>query len=151
MKITEIHEKDRICVPLKATEKTDAIIELVDLLHARGDVSDRDEALNAILAREETRSTGIGLGLAVPHGKTRACGKLVMAVGKPAEPLEFNSADGRPCTFVVLLASPVDQTGPHIQALAHISRLWQTESFRRAVALAETPDDLYAAIERHQE
>ena len=151
MKITEILEKDCLRVPLQAAEKTAVITELVDLLHARGQFSDRDEVLRAILAREQTRSTGIGLGLAVPHGKTHACAKLIMAVGKPAKPLEFDSADGRPCTLIVLLASPMDQTGPHIQALAHISRLWQTESFRRAVAQAATPDDLYAAIEHHQE
>ena len=141
MKITDILQKECVSVPLQAGEKTAAITELVDLLYAHGHLSDRDEA----------HSTGIGAGLAVPHGKTHACRELVMAVAKPAEPLEFDSIDGRPCTFVVLLASPVDKTGPHIQALAHVGRLWKTERFRRAVAQAATPDDLSAAIEQHQE
>ena len=58
--------------------------------------------------------------------------------------------DGRPCNLIVLLASPVDKTGPHIQALASVSRLWQTESFRTAVAQATTPQELYTAIEQQQ-
>lgn len=151
MKITAILPRDCVRVPLKATEKTAVITELVDLLHSKGHFTDRDEVLQAILAREQTRSTGIGKGLAVPHGKPHTCDKLIMAVGKPASPIDFESVDGRPCNVVVLLASPADQTGPHIQALAHVSRLWQTESFRRAVAEANTPDELYAAIEGHQQ
>ena len=151
MKITETLQKECVRVPLQATEKTAVITELVDLLHAQGHFTDRDEVLRAILAREQTRSTGIGEGLAVPHGKTHACRELVMAVGKPAAALDFDSADGRPCEVVVLLASPVDQTGPHIQMLAHVSRLWQTSNFREALAAATTPDELYQAIQRHQE
>ena len=151
MKITDILQKECVSVPLQAGEKTAVITELVDLLYAHGHLSNRDEALGKILDREKIHSTGIGEGLAVPHGKTHACRELVMAVAKPAEPLEFDSIDGRPCTLVVLLASPVDKTGPHIQALAHVGRLWKMERFRRAVAQAETPDDLFAAIEQHQE
>ena len=70
-----------------------------------------------------------------------------MAIGKPVEPIEFDAVDGRPCSFIVLLASPVDKTGPHIQALAGISRLWQDEDFRMAVVEAKSADDLYAAFE----
>ena len=151
MKITDILQKECVSVPLQAGEKTAAITELVDLLYAHGQLSDRDEALGEILKREKISTTGVGDGLAVPHGKTHACRELVMAVAKPAEPLEFDSIDRRPCTLVVLLASPKDKTGPHIQALAHVTRLWKTERFRRAVAQASTPDDVYAAIEQHQE
>ncbi len=150
MKITDILTKTCVCVSLKSTTKTAAITELVDVLFDAGQLSDRDGALEAVLAREETRSTGIGLGLAVPHGKSRACKHLTMAVGKPEDPLEFDAIDGRPCTFIVLLTSPIDETGPHIQALAAISRLWQHEDFRQAVMEAKSADELYAAFEQFQ-
>jgi mannitol/fructose-specific phosphotransferase system IIA component (Ntr-type) len=150
MKITEILKPDCIRVPLRSTEKVAAITELVDLLHEHSCFTDRDEVLRAVLDRERTRSTGIGLGLAVPHGKSRGCKHLAMAVGRTATPMSFDAVDGRPCDFIVLLASPVDETGPHIQALARVSRLWQNEDFRRSVNVAKTAEELYAAVDRHQ-
>lgn len=151
MKITDILKESCTCVPLKSADKTGVITELVDVLDDSGALTDRDNVLKAVLAREETRSTGIGKGLAVPHGKSHGCDRLLMAVGKPKEPLPFDAADGRPCRFIVLLTSPVDKTGPHITALARISRLWEHEAFRLAVAQAKTPAELYAAIRQHQQ
>jgi mannitol/fructose-specific phosphotransferase system IIA component (Ntr-type) len=150
MKITDLITKECIRVPLKATDKLAAIAELVDVLNDNGLLTDRDAVLSAVLAREETRSTGIGHGLAVPHGKTQSCPALAMAVGKADPPIDFGGPDGKPCNAVVLLASPLDKTGPHIQALASISRLWLGEGFRAAVEQATTADDLYAAIQSHQ-
>ena len=150
MKLTGILPISCVRVPLKSTEKTAAITELVDLLHDTGHLDDRDEVLTAVLDREATRSTGIGLGLGVPHGKSRGCRRLAVAVGKPDSPLPFDAIDGRPCDLLVLLASPVDETGPHIQALAGISRLWQDEGFRAAVLEAKKADELYAAIQRFE-
>jgi len=151
MKITDILASDCIRVPLESKDKNGAITELVDLLHEKGHLTDRDTVLHAVLERERTRSTGIGLGLGVPHGKTPACTKLVMALGKPASPIEFESADGRPVKIVVLLVSPTDKTGPHIQALAHVSRLWQTEAFRETLVTAQSAEEIYDAVVSHQE
>lgn len=150
MKITEILSQSCVCVPLKATEKHAAITELVDLLDQEGQLADRDQVLEAVLVRERTRSTGIGQGLAVPHGKSSGVKALTMALGKPATDMEFDAVDGRPCRCIVLLASPIDKTGPHIQALAGVSRLWLNEDFRRAVIEAPTADVLYQAIEQYQ-
>lgn len=150
MKITDILAKTCVCLSLKSTEKTSAITELVDLLQGAERLMDRDVVLEAILAREQTRSTGIGLGLAVPHGKSLGCKKLAMAVGRPGQPMAFDAIDGKPCTFLVLLTSPVDETGPHIQALAQISRLWQNTEFRQAVLTSKSADELYAAFEEYQ-
>jgi len=150
MKLSDILDSACVRVPLGATNKKDAIRELVDLLHEHVGFSDRDAVLAAVIAREETRSTGIGHGLAVPHGKTSGCRSLCMALGKPAEPIDFDSPDGQPCEVIVLLASPPDKTGPHIQALASISRLWLTESFRSEVSRAQTADHIYRIIREHQ-
>ena len=137
---------DRIRVPLRATDKTAAITELVDVLSDTDGLIDRDVVLEAVLKREAERSTGIGYGLAIPHGKSDGCKKLVMAAGQPAEPIDFQSVDGRPVKFIVLLVSPPDQTGPHIQALAKISRLMNIEQFRTKIEDVTTAQELHDAI-----
>ena len=150
MQLSKLLTADRIRVPLKAAEKTDVITELIDVLAATGGLAERDAARQAVHNREAARTTGIGYGLAIPHGKSDGCKKLVMAAGKPAQPVDFQSLDQRPVTFVVLLVSPPDQTGPHIQALAKISRLMNIEEFRSAVDNAEAAGELYAAIASHE-
>ncbi|MBN1490667.1 MAG: PTS sugar transporter subunit IIA [Phycisphaerae bacterium] len=149
MKLSAILTQSCIKVPLAARDKDAAIAELIELLAADGQISDAKSLYAAVLAREHTRSTGIGRGLAVPHGKSPACSRLVVAVGKPAEPIDFGSIDGQPVDVIVLLASPPDQTGPHIQALARISRLMLMEPFRVAVSNAKTAEALFAAITQH--
>lgn len=146
MELSKLLTPDRIRVPLQATDKTGAITELIDLLAETGAVLNRNAALEAVLKREAERTTGIGYGLAIPHGKSDGCDRLVMAAGKPATPVDFQSLDGRPVTFVVLLVSPPDQTGPHIQALAKISRLMNLEDFRTAVDKATSAEELHKAI-----
>lgn len=146
MKLTDILTAECVKVPMVASDKDGAITELVDLLDANGRLTDRHVILQAILDRERTRTTGIGHGLAVPHGKALGCTELVMAVGKPVEPLDFQSIDKQPVKVIVLLASPPDQTGPHIQALARISRLMTMEKFRDAMFQAASADELYGII-----
>ena len=150
MKLGDILSIKRIAVPLSCEDKPGIITELVDLLSSDKKIEDRDEVLRAVLAREEVRSTGIGDGLAVPHAKSGACNELVAAVGKPAEPVDFACNDGKPCEWIVLLVSPIDETGTHIQALARISRLWLQSPFREAIRQAQSADEVYAAIIDHQ-
>jgi fructose-specific phosphotransferase system IIA component len=150
MELSRILTADRIRVPLEATDKTAAITELIDLLAEQKGLADRDAALDAVLKREAERTTGIGYGLAIPHGKSNGCQELVIAAGKPANPIDFQSLDERPVTFIVLLVSPPDQTGPHIQALAKISRLMNIAEFRSAVDSASTAGELHAAISTYE-
>ncbi|MCB9850412.1 MAG: PTS sugar transporter subunit IIA [Phycisphaerales bacterium] len=150
MKLTDILPADCVVAPLAARDKLAAITELVDALARAGRLIDRDQMLQAVLDRETTRSTGIGNGLAVPHGKCAGCPKLVMAVGRPAEPIDFNSADKKPVELIVLLASPPDETGPHIQALARISRLMLMDEFRQAVKAADSSEAIYETIAKHE-
>lgn len=150
MKLTEILSPSCIKVPLERTEKTEVIAELVDLLGEQGLIRDTNQVVACVLERERTRSTGIGNGLAVPHGKSSACDRLVMAIGVPPEPIDFESKDGKPVNFVVLLVSPTDQTGPHVQALARVSRLMLMDSFRDALSKASSADDIHQIIARHE-
>jgi mannitol/fructose-specific phosphotransferase system IIA component (Ntr-type) len=122
MSLTQILQLNCIKVPVASRDKEAVITELVDLLDANGLLSDKDAALQAVLTRERIQSTGTGAGIAIPHGKCNAVKELVMAVGIAREPIEFHSVDGKPVTIVILLVSPADQTGPHIQALAKIRR-----------------------------
>ena len=146
MRLTEILKPENIKLPLVAKTKTEAIGELVDVLAASGEATDPKKVLDAVLDREATRTTGIGNGLAIPHGKCNGVGHLVMAIGRPATPIDFQAIDGRPVSLIWLLASPPDQTGPHIHALARISRLMTIDKFRQALAAATTSQALYDAI-----
>jgi fructose-specific phosphotransferase system IIA component len=146
MHLTEILKARNIQVPLKATTKNEAISELVNLLATNGDITDAKKVLDSVLEREATRTTGIGNGLAIPHGKCAGAKDVVMAIGKAATPIDFHSIDGRPVTLIWLLASPPDKTGPHIRALASISRLMQIDKFRQTLAQATTAQQIYDAV-----
>ena len=146
MRLTEILKPQDIKIPLAAQTKTDAIAELVNLLAANGEVTDAKKMLEAVLDREATRTTGIGNGLAIPHGKCAGVPSLVMAIGRCATPIDFQAIDGRPVNLIWLLGSPPDKTGQHIHALARISRLMTIDKFRQAVAGAKTPQELFDLI-----
>jgi fructose-specific phosphotransferase system IIA component len=130
--------------------KTDAIAELVNLLADNGDVTDAKKVLEAVLDRESTRTTGIGNGLAIPHGKTAGTTDLVMAIGRPATPIDFQSIDGKPVTIIWLLSSPPDKTSSHIHALARISRLMTIDKFRHALIAAKTGPEVFEIITQQE-
>jgi len=143
MILTHILQPTCVKVPLEGREKNSVITELVDLLDKNGLIQDRQTVLEAVFARERTRSTGIGSGIAIPHGKCSAVRELVMALGIAHDPIDFDSVDKKPVTLVILLVSPLDQTGPHIQALARISRLMLDEEFRKALETAPSAQAAY--------
>jgi len=150
MNLLDILPSDAVIAPMKATEKRAAIDELVDALAEAGKASDPEALRTAVWTREQTRTTGIGHGLAIPHGKCSGLDGLAMAIGRPAEPMEFEAIDGQPVRLIVLLASPPDQTSDHIQALARISRLMNAEAFREQIYAAGSAADIYQLI-RSQE
>ena len=150
MRLSEMLKPQNIKLGLTATTKMDAIAELVNLLAENKELTDPKKVLDAVLEREGTRTTGIGNGLAIPHGKCHGTDHLVMAVGKAATPVDFQSIDGRPVTWIWLLSSPPDKTGPHIHALARISRLMTIDKFRAALATAKTADEVYAIVKQQE-
>ncbi len=146
MILTQILQPTCIKTPLDGKDKDSVITELVDILAENNLLVDRDVVLEAVFAREQTRSTGIGSGIAIPHGKCNGVVELVMAVGIAAEPVNFDSIDQKPVSIVILLASPADRTGPHIQALARISRLMLDEEFKTKLENAASPEEVYQLI-----
>ena len=150
MILTQILDPSCVKVPLQGRTKEAVITELVDLLEGRGLLIDKAAVLDAVLMREQTRSTGIGSGIAIPHGKCKGVKDLVMALGITGEPVDFESIDGKPVRIVVLLVSPTDRTGPHIQALARISRLMLDEKFKEDLESAKTAEDLYELVSERE-
>jgi fructose-specific phosphotransferase system IIA component len=150
MTLIKILQPTCVKVPLEGKDKKSVITELVDLLDGNGVLLDRDVALDAVLVREQTKSTGIGSGIAIPHGKCAAVKELVMAIGLTSEPLDFESVDGKPVRIIFLLVSPADQTGPHIQALAKISRLMLNEEFKQELEGASSAEEVYELLDRKE-
>ena len=150
MRLTDILKPQNIKIPLKAANKTEAITELVDVLAQSGDVTDPKRVLESVLERESTRTTGIGNGLAIPHGKTTGTNDLVMAIGRPEKPIDFQAIDGRPVTIIWLLSSPPDKTGAHIHALAKISRLMTVDKFRQSLNTCNTAQEMFDAIAQQE-
>lgn len=146
MVLTQILEPQCVKVPLEGTDKESVITELVNLLDAGKLLTDKNDVLQAILSRESTRSTGIGSGIAIPHDKCKGVKDLVMAIGISRQGIDFQSIDGKPVYIIVLLASPIDRTGPHIQALARISRLMLDEDFKNKLQNAKSSQELYDLI-----
>jgi fructose-specific phosphotransferase system IIA component len=146
MILSQILRPTCIKAPLEGEDKNSVITELVELLDANGLLLDKKAVLDAVFLREQTRSTGIGSGIAIPHGKCKEVKELVMAVGITQKGIEFASVDGKPVTIVILLVSPADQTGPHIQALAKISRLMLDEQFKGALEKANSADEVYELL-----
>jgi fructose-specific phosphotransferase system IIA component len=142
MFLSQVLKPGCVVVPLKGREKHAVIAELIDVLDSNKLLLNKDVALQSVLTREQTRSTGIGSGIAIPHGKSTAIRELVMAMGIADQPIDFDSVDGKPVSIVILLLSPSDQTGPHIQALAKISRLMLDEAFRNKLQKANSPQQV---------
>lgn len=146
MLLTNILQPACVKVPLDSTDKEAAITELIDILDTNGLIREKELVSNAVFTREQTRSTGIGSGIAIPHGKCSAVSELVMALGITPG-IDFDSIDGQPVNIIILLVSPSDQTGPHIQALAGISRLMLDNVFKRALEQATSSEQAYKLLQ----
>jgi mannitol/fructose-specific phosphotransferase system IIA component (Ntr-type) len=151
MNLLDILTPPCVKAPLDAKDKKGALDELVGLLADAGKVTDAAVLREAVWTREQIRTTGIGLGLAIPHGKCAGVANLALAIGKPGVPLEFGAIDNKPVRLIVLLASPPDRTSDHIQALAKVSKLMLGEAFREALYAAATGAEIFELIRKQEE
>jgi len=149
MELYDLLHLECVKVPLDHSGKKAAIDELVDLITPVHGLRDPEAIKTAVWEREQTRTTGIGQGLAIPHCKSPACeDHLLMAIGKPAEPIDFQAIDGLPVRLIILLASPPDRTSEHIQILAQVSRMMLNDEFRAAAYEAKNAEALYSLFAR---
>jgi fructose-specific phosphotransferase system IIA component len=125
MKIMDFLSKKAILADLKATKKEEVIKELVDGLIDAGEIEKRhrNKLIEALMTREALGSTAIGQGIAIPHAKSDCVEKLIAAFGLSKKGVEFDSLDAEPVYIFFLLVAPQDSAGPHLKALARISRL----------------------------
>jgi fructose-specific phosphotransferase system IIA component len=143
MNVLDVLKPDCIKVPLAASEKKAAIEELVDVLANAGAVLDAQELKTAVWAREQQRSTGIGEGLAIPHGKGAAVQRVAMAIGMPTAPIEYDSIDHKPVRLIVMLVSPPEKVSEHVQVLGRLSRLMTDVTFRERAYAARSGQELF--------
>ena len=128
--------------------------ELIDLLVRENRITDRDAARRAIIERENKQSTGIGRGVAIPHGKSPTIRELTGALGISRDGLEYDSLDGEPVHLVFMLLAEDDNPGPHVEALAQISSLFRIPGLIERLVAAETARelrDIVAAEEEREE
>lgn len=146
MQLTELLTPERIKIPLTSKTKDDILGELVDIVGQHTSVRDVKEVLRAVREREEVLSTGIGNGVAIPHGKSAGISDLALVAGVKPEGIDFEALDGQPVQLFFLLVGPESAAGQHVKALSRISRLLRRDSFRVRLAEASNPDDFYAII-----
>ncbi len=146
MKITTFLEKGAIIEELKAATKEAALEELASVLPHAGRNGDREEIVRILMAREKLGSTGIGDGIAIPHGKIRGLDRLKIAFGRSKRGVDFNAMDGKPVYLFFLLMAPEDAAGQHLKILAKISRLLKDEVVRKKLREAKSPAEIYQII-----
>jgi len=153
MKIGDILTKDTVKVDLEKTDKSGVVGELVDLLVSADKVpgKDKKKVIGVILEREELGSTGIGQGIAIPHGKCGYVRDLVIALGISRKGIDFDSLDGEPVYIVFLLLATTSSAGPHLKALAHISRLLKDEFFRQTLKNCQDAKQVLDSIKKEEE
>lgn len=151
MTLMDILAPNSVTIDLKGETKEEIIEELVDSLAVGEVITDRDKVLQAVLEREKIMSTGIGDGIAIPHGKSDAVVKLAAALGTQKRGVDFESLDGEPAYVFFLLVSPANVSGPHIKALARISRLLKNDDFKKKLIAASSADDITAIIQTEEE
>lgn len=144
-------DKKAIKLDLQSVEKEDALKELVDLLAETQEIGDKKGILKALIERESLGSTGIGQGIAIPHGKTDKVSELVAVLGISQKGVNFEALDGEPVFIFFLLVAPKDTAGPHLKALAQISRLLRDSYFCELLKRCKTVDEVYDFIRREEE
>jgi fructose-specific phosphotransferase system IIA component len=153
MNIVDLMSKDAVSVDLESGNKEDVLSELVGLLIKSGNVkkSEKDQILKRLKDREMLGSTGIGKGVAIPHAKCPAVKKMAAAFGISKKGIDFRSLDGEPTYIFLLLVAPGETPGPHLKALARISRLLDDKFIRERLRAAKAPADILKIIKEEEQ
>jgi len=147
MRLLEILDRDGVAPALQGRDRASVIDELARLVAQRVGGAATAEILRArLLDREKDRSTGIGYGVAVPHGRAPEVDRLVAIVGRTDAPIEFGAMDRRPCRLFFVLAAPENRPTDHLKALARIAKLLKNESLRTRLLEAPDADAMFDAI-----
>lgn len=129
MRLRDMLDEDSVKIGLECFDKEECFEEMADILVRAGRVSDRAKVLEAVRRRESEGSTGIGRGVAVPHGKCDGLSSTVLALGISRDGIEFDSVDGKPVKVVLMILGSADEPGKHLQTLAEVVRLIRVPGF----------------------
>ena len=146
--VSDILTVNHIC-DITSTTKDDAINELCELFRGNPDVTNPDDFLSAIKSREAIMSTGIGMGIAIPHAKTSSIRDFVMAFGRSRKGIDFYALDGSPVHIIILIGASDTQGDDFLKVLAKIGRTFKNESYSKQFLDAETPEELLNLIIEH--
>ena len=150
MKILDFLCSDAVVHDLKATTKKELIDEMVAAMVEAGAFEKKHKAkiVDVLMARESLGSTAIAQGIAIPHGKTDSVTKLVAGLGISKKGIDFDALDGEPAFIFFLLTAPVDSAGPHLKALARVSRLLKDKYFRESLRSAKDKKEIIDLVSR---
>jgi PTS system nitrogen regulatory IIA component len=151
MRLTNILDPKLVLHDLKGQNKREVLNEFSALLHRNSKIQDSHEFLEVILAREALGSTGIGEGIAIPHGKLKSLNNLILSFGLSRSGIDFDAMDGKPVHIFFVLIAPEDYPGDHLKALARISRILKNRSFRERLQQQETAEEIYNEICKEDE
>ena len=143
MNVSEVLNKERIALDLEAKSKEEALAALTELLYKSGVLADRDGFMKDVLGREEVSTTGIGNGIAIPHGKSANVSETSVAVAKLKNEVEWQSVDDKPVKFIVLLAvNENDRTGVHVKLLSQMARKLASEETCKRLLEAKSGEEI---------
>jgi PTS system nitrogen regulatory IIA component len=146
MKITDMLKREFVLEQLRAGNKRDALAELAGVFAQLRINVDSEAMLHVLLERERLGSTGIGDGIAIPHGKLPGLEEMVVSFGRSREGIAFEAMDGKPVHLFFLLMAPENSAGQHLKALAKISRMLKDANFRKNLLEAKMHEDLFRII-----
>ena len=146
MKLPEIIEEDYIIPELKAKDKREVLEELAEVISNRDPSIEKADLVKVLMERERLGSTGIGDGVAIPHGKMNGVRYPIISFGRSKQGLDFDSMDGQPAHLFFLLIAPEDSSGIHLQVLARIAKILKNRAFRMKLMEPSTRKELYQTI-----
>ncbi|MBI1871043.1 MAG: PTS sugar transporter subunit IIA [Chlamydiae bacterium] len=150
MRFRDFLKLEGIKIHLKAIDKKEVIEKLVDTLVETYHLNNRQEVLTSVLEREALMSTGVGKGVAIPHGKVDSVQEVIGSMVILDSGVDFEAPDGAPVEMAILLVASAKETGPHIRALAHISRVLQDEKVRQGLVSSLQPKEVFEILERKE-
>ena len=151
MRLSDILDENDVLLDLEARDKRGALEELAEVIVKREPSLDKGSLVKVLLERERLGSTGIGDGVAIPHGKFHGITRPIISFGRSRKGLDFESMDGAPVYLFFLLVTPENSASIHLKALARIAKILKNSSFRKALMQAKSKEEIYRSIVQSDE
>lgn len=151
MKLSDMLDEDHVLVDLKAKDKKEVLEELSEVITGHDPSLEKSALVKVLLERERLGSTGIGDGVAIPHGKFQGIDQPIISFGRSRKGLDFDSMDGAPAYLFFLLVAPENSASIHLKALARIAKILKNSAFRKTLMEASSRDEIYRTIIQNDE